>query len=64
MVGMKKEERGGKKEDGMPGKQNPADVLTGSFSGNTGFNPNFSTKWVNVNKSSRWRSVRGISISC
>ena len=37
MVGMKKEERGGKKEEGMPGKQKPADVLTGSFSGNTGF---------------------------
>jgi len=52
MVGMKKEQRGCVRGKRMPGKQNPTDALIRSVSGNTGFSPNISPKWVNVNKSS------------
>ena len=46
MVGM--EEERSQKGVGFPGRQKPTDVLTGRLSENMGFNPNFSTKWVNV----------------
>lgn len=45
---MEKEQRGRKEGEGMPGRRVPIDVLTGSLSGNMDFNPNFSTKWMNV----------------
>lgn len=55
---MEKEQRGRKEGEEMPGRQVPIDVLTGSLSGNADFNPNFSTKWMNV-MSSPSAPVRG-----